>query len=364
MIINGDNSASTGLHFAGKSTLVIRNFTFTGAKRDGDNAWIAALYIYFGGNVNDTTNILVENCTFTDNHGSGATFGRMRYLTLRNCTSTNNHGAGIQYEGKGGLLEGITVENNNIDQYTKFGKGGFSFVGWDSIVRNCTTSNNIGAVGFRMDCASERVIVEDVTSTGNDGPGFIFETAIGPTLLKNCLAKENDGPGLQLAAVHNITVDGCWFENNAGGGIVLMEMDRSMPDKCPMCMASDLDQVDHVDKKPMIWNRNTVVKNTTVIATGGQNIYECKNTGDGNSWGCQYDNSYAPNCVYLHDDPAHAGRPEKWLQDEFKGENNTYFHDHRTDVFEVDHHNIFEDLTSWQTLSGSESSSRWEKPSH
>ena len=357
VILDGRGKEQTLLRIAGKSNLMIHNLTIRNAKYG--NNFICALTLAWGGQVDDTQNVRLENITVDGNASGGVQIHRIRYVTMRNCTVRNNGSTGVIYLAKNGRFESLKVVDNNRDDRAEFERGGMAFGGYDAIIKDCQFNNNRHGVGFRMDVASERVRLERVKCYNNDGYGFMFETAIGPTRLIDCVAADNRNAGINLSCVYDLEMKRCRFINNARTQISLVEMDRTIPDIPPMLMAADLGAVDEQDQKPMCWNRRTRLVDSFVKGKGSQTLIQCD--GDtGYGWQTQYDRSNGETSTYKARNAPR--RTEKWVQDEYVGRNNRFWHSgDKTRVFETDHDDIFSNFANWKSITNSDRNSRWQK---
>jgi hypothetical protein len=186
------------LRFYGKDNVVVRGITF---QRYAGNQNSSPLFI-----INSSSRmghgLLVENCSFIWNNGTG-----LRYLWAADVTLRGNRFNYNGFRGEGGqFVRNILAENNEANFNNWRGYWG-NFTGWavagsksthvrDMILRDYRTVGNL-AYGYWLDVAVQNVNAQGILSAYNRSAGFYFEISDGPMQITDSILAYN-GVGLQL----------------------------------------------------------------------------------------------------------------------------------------------------------------------
>jgi hypothetical protein len=359
--------------FERKDAVILRNITFDGKYANatyttslmGEKLSHGLVFGYpqFNVLIDRNRDWLVENCTFKNSTSVGASFHHFEWSTFRNIIARENKSTGINFAIRNCLLEGFTIEHNNLDNTAAFSNGGLSWIGVRSVIRNSTFHNNNGS-GFRMDHCSKNVVLENCMMSNNTEGGAMFETAIGPHLIKHCKF-ENNKNGLIIATAYDFVVDSCDFINNTVSAVQFGPMKRDDPAKCNAndnwyCTAGQYDREPAYkyftkgDYWADGWGNDDGI-------SGNLRIELCNNTMQTNvakSKFMEFDlwAYYQPN----------AGLLENMLKSEYSGIGNKYFCSTSTKAFDIRlGHNgtwMFStqgDLKAWQLRCHSDSDAVW-----
>lgn len=330
-----------------KDNVVIRNLTFTNAPLPTDvnkprraYCFGTSKYAFDRTPAVRSADWFIENCHFDNNDAQGAALHHIDYLTVRNCTF-NGNGAGGKASGcfvcvRYSLFENVECSNNGHEGFEPFGIYYTKVIGMQCIGN--------GETGFRMDHGCKELIIEDGEFTDNGNAGLTFETCIGPVDITRCVISGNRD-GVVMSTAHGITLDGCTLDGNTRCAFQIYVRDRTNPDNCVppnwACTASDYDLDDQVwtNTIPIAWNDGTTVKNSTVVCYGTEAKIYWRNYGDNQQF-------------------------QRWLDEEFTGENNTYGNPDDSLVFDISpsiygQPHTYTDLAGWQARTGSDLSSTW-----
>ncbi len=348
-VLEPGDDAFYALKIDRKDNVIIRDITFTNAPYPSDISKPFRAYCFSTTKnpfsitpARRSNDWLIENCRFDGNGSQGAELHHVDYLTVRNCTF-NGNGTGGDATGcfvcvRYSLFENVECRNNTRMGFEPFG------IYYTKVVNLQCTGNDKN--GFRMDHGCKELIVQGGEFSDNAGYGMMFETCIGPVDIKDAVISRNID-GIVMSTAHNMTIDGCTLEGNIRCAFQIYVRDRTDPDDCTAekgwaCTASDYDLDDQrwTNTIPIAWNDNTVVKNCAV---------SCYGSDAGIYW-----RNYGPN-----------GQFERWLDEEFTGENNTYSNPDNDKVFDISPNiyggasHTYVDLAGWQDRTGSDLTSEW-----
>jgi parallel beta-helix repeat protein len=157
------------------------------------------------------SNVLIQNCTFTNTNGqdpgngidlepsgSGQTVTNVQIL---GSTFTGNKGGGIQTDASNASVNNITISGNTIS-----GNGGQDY----------------GIGGMYIEHGASYFTVTNNTITGNvaggDDGGIVFDNCTHSTISGNII-KNNAGYGISLSSASGTTVSGNTVSGNSSGTI-------------------------------------------------------------------------------------------------------------------------------------------------
>ena len=217
---------------AGAMANTIDGFTVTNSEFKDNITARGALYPL------RTTDLMVDNCTFTNNVNSAGTGGAMFIWnsvgTLQNCTFTGNNAASagcFYYDGReldAGVV-GLVIENNTFTGNSTAGRGGAINTFSSKLeITNCTFEDNEAIdIGGAILFASCDYLMTGCTFTGNSASGnggAIFEFGLTGTQV-NTTFKNNfgsDGGAISLQG-GEFSYTGNTFDSNtstSNGGAI------------------------------------------------------------------------------------------------------------------------------------------------
>lgn len=202
------------LQIRDRSNLILRGLWFEHASTAFDSA--VSLF--------DSSNILVENNTFTWNNASGFGLIRATNAITRGNSYSNNGGTGF-----GGVrLLNYLAENETASGNNWRGVQG-DFIGWSvagikhlrmhhAVYRNVRSEDNF-AHGLWLDSDNVDVVLENVMICGNLNSGLYLESSPGPLTVRDSIFCENSRAGIRSANVKNVTLENNIFYDNDYAGI-------------------------------------------------------------------------------------------------------------------------------------------------
>ena len=209
------------------SNLVVRNFRFEGAagclwsgnydpavgiSSYSDNPWVE--------------NVLVENCRFEWNGGSGLTTHGVKRMTVRGCTMSDNGGTGVSFSHSSYVrFENSTIARNwwrglwgrqsgDIDAGSK------SSELYHALFKDITVEGNLTR-GLWFDVYSKDITVEGCTVTNNWGNGVYVEIGQPGQAIRDCVIRDNGAVGIHINTTRQVSIIGNTVANNIGGAIEL-----------------------------------------------------------------------------------------------------------------------------------------------
>jgi hypothetical protein len=313
------------LSIQNKDNLVIRNLVFVGGAANG-SLW--------GGRWSPFPAVrekqwLVSDCVFKESATDGARLQGLDNLTVQNCSFTNNQGAGLGFIGRYSKFVNLTLTGNGAPDDTP----GLMFGGSHLVFDNITASDNRGA-GIRHDWVGEDITITNSKFERNGLQGMRFEICLGPLLIKNCtVANNKKEAGLLLITVHNTTLDGCRFVDNAEAQVLIHPMNQRT--------TGDMEQADWEDKKAITLVKNTKVTNSIFCVTQAGSTAKIFKRLDETSY-----------TEYI-----------KWFQTEYQGSNNKFTAPNNgAAAFDVSvgyfaNQRTYADLARWQKDTGEDANS-------
>jgi len=224
-----------------KNNFVLRNCDFSycnphimGGKRGClEDPWGRAVEICthdVGGGTN--TNLLIEDCSFSQHNAAGLRVIASRDVTLRRCTANRNGWKGMGLSGsRNVLLEDCETSYNAWRQLWSTSRfhdsGGIKIIpGSDTVTlrRHVALSNTV-THGIWFDMNNTNVVLDECRVEGQSAPAIYFEMGRGPHLIKNCFIK--NGQGIVSRASSNFILEGNHLEADGGVLISLIEDQRS-----------------------------------------------------------------------------------------------------------------------------------------
>ncbi len=210
------------------SNLVIRNISFEGAAGYlWDGNYGSAVDITNGDSSHPwVENVLIENCHFDWNGGSGLTTNAVQRMTVRACSMADNGGTGVSFGGSSYVrFENSTIARNwwrglwgrqsgDIDAGSK--NGGL----YHALFKNLTVEGNL-ARGLWFDVYCKDVTVEGCSIAANWGGGAYFEINLPGDVVRDCVIRDNGSWGIHLNTTRQVTITGNAIANNIDGAINL-----------------------------------------------------------------------------------------------------------------------------------------------
>lgn len=358
----GVNADYRQLTFEGKSNLVIRDMAFSNLVSAFDFVGIdnfGALELV--ANPDQTSDgqfgpgrshdLLLDNVEVSGSDRRGAVVGLYEDVTIIDSDFSDNiHEVGLQFRDVDDALVERTEISRNGDAATtsasNFGNSGFQFSAANTILRNVTASGNREGSGIRMDFLAENVTIVDSTFNDNAEDGVFFETAFGPVTLDNVTANNNGRAGVHIATTNNFTIENSELVGNDRAGVMVTEQRRDESNFAPpeFLWAQDpaYSRQNYQDAngtviggRPMNWNQNTIVRDTTITAVGPDAVIYSSGYDQSGVWEDHYDD---------------------WIATQITAENNTYAAD-RDDAFNDSTRTgqrTFVDFETWRSLSGAD----------
>ncbi|HAU37939.1 MAG TPA: hypothetical protein DCX07_09520, partial [Phycisphaerales bacterium] len=212
--------------------------------------------------IQNSSNILVEDCAFLWNNWSGLGIAGSRDLILRRIDASDNGGAGIlAFQVFRCLMEDAETSRN-----TWRGAAG-GFTGWAvagvkllrihnwMVRRHRAVGNHSG--GFWLDCDNENLMIEDCYWADNESRGCFIELSQGPITIRNTVIANNGGPGLITSNCRKITLEGNTFYGN-----------RSNAQIAPRGVKEFSELTNYrTQEQYKLRNEEWVLKNNTVVST-------------------------------------------------------------------------------------------------
>ncbi len=215
------------------SNLVLRNIQFEGA---ACTLWAgnydSAVTVNSYSDSPWVENVLIENCRFEWNGGSGLTTSKVKKITVRGCTMVDNGGTGVSFSGSSYVrFEESTIARNwwrglwgrqsgDIDAGSKNGDL------YHALFKNLTVEGNLTR-GLWFDVFSKDVTVEGCTVSHNWGDGIYYEIGQPGHAVRDCVIRDNGGAGIQVNATRGVAITGNMVANNIAGAINLMVGSRT-----------------------------------------------------------------------------------------------------------------------------------------
>ncbi len=173
----------------------------------------------------------ISNVTSYSNHLAGIT-GNDGAKVLNNMVRDNGQ-FGITGHGAGILVQGNTVQHNNVAEFGSPGgqcsaAGGAKWVKATNLaVRNNHFVNNL-CNGIWIDLLDNGVILDGNTSEGNTADGIRVEVSYKLTITNNTVRNNKRG-GITVLNTPDATIAGNNVSGNAGGAITLGNTGRKDP---------------------------------------------------------------------------------------------------------------------------------------
>lgn len=360
--------------FEGKSNLVLRDLAFRDLDSNFEvNFWGA---VHLQANPDEDAigrfgpgrghDLLLDNIEVTGSDRRGGYVALYDDVTIIDSNFDDNiNRVGLQLQD----LRDVVVERTSISRNgdfgappdpNDFGNSGLQFAAINTTLRNVTANQNQGS-GIRMDFQAENVLIVDSNFNNNQTDGVFFETAYGPVTLDNVTLNDNGRAGVHLATTQDFTIENSTIIGNGRAGVMVTEQRRdesnwSSPTflwaQDPAFSRQNYDSdgsndppiTEIIGGRPMNWNTNTVVRNTTIEATDADAVIYSSGYDNSGTWENHYDD---------------------WISDNFTGSNNSYAAT-RDDAFNDSTRSgarTFVDFQTWRSLSGSDSSSTFDGPS-
>ncbi|HEV7298474.1 MAG TPA: right-handed parallel beta-helix repeat-containing protein [Tepidisphaeraceae bacterium] len=237
-----------------------------------------------GGAVNFKGNdLLIEDCTFTENNTNGASFTGER-IRVNRCTFERNGQQGWSAYRSHGLtmVDSVTRDNNTNNFNRSWEAGGNKIVmARDVVIERCTFSGNRG-VGLWFDVGNENAIVRNCLIENNENVGLFYEISFGMHAHDNVIVGNGfESYGGAWGASGGLSIassPGCVIERNliVGNkeGFQLREHLRTTPK-----IGDPSGTAEHP-----VWNRDAIVRNNTIALNRDGQIWAWFETGDLRYW--------------------------------------------------------------------------------
>lgn len=191
-----------------KNNNVLRGITF---RRYGAN--LNSSPFFFIGSRQLWRNLLIENCRFDWNNGTGLRYQWIEGLTLRNNTFNYN-----SFRGEGGIVVRNVLKENNEANFNNWRGYWGDYTGWsvagsksihvrDQVVRDYRLIGNL-AFGYWLDINCQNNNFEGIFAAYNRRAGWYYEICDGPALLEHSILAFNESGALVQCS------DQIWLRNN------------------------------------------------------------------------------------------------------------------------------------------------------
>ncbi|MEW6144665.1 MAG: right-handed parallel beta-helix repeat-containing protein [Thermodesulfobacteriota bacterium] len=246
-----------------RKNVTIRGFVFQHANTAVDGNAV---------DINNSSNILVEDNSFIWNNWGGLRFNSSNNITARGNVANHNGGRGMEaWRIKNLLFEENTTSFNNWrgvrGNFTGFAVAGLKHLRiHDGTYRRHVSVGN-KTRGFWCDFDCSDVTVEDAILTNNLKDGIFVEASEGPvTIQDSAICNNEEGPGIIGDNSQYVTLDGNVFYGNGDSQIAVRGVNTGRT-------------VDNWEtgKKMNLYTRNwTVVYNVIMGKKGAQSLIDVK----------------------------------------------------------------------------------------
>jgi hypothetical protein len=177
------------------------------------------------------TNVLIEDCTFSQNNSTGLGVHDTQDLTIRRCAANRNGWKGIALvRARNALLEDCETSYNAWRQLWSTSR--FHDSGGIKIIPNCDTVTlrrfvaleNTVTHGIWTDINNSNIILDQCRVEGQSAPAIYFEMGRGPHLIRNCYIK--NAQGIVSRGSSNFILENNHLEAENGPLISLIEDTR------------------------------------------------------------------------------------------------------------------------------------------
>jgi hypothetical protein len=337
------------LYVVGKNNFVLRGLSFrhTNGYDAGAvqfNEWMPDF------DRRTSRNILIEDCDFSHNGGTGLDAYWMYDSEWRRCRGNDNGDKGLRPY----FVEKMKFSDCQANRNTWRGGAGAS-AGWSPAGRamyfvNCEGSDNYKR-GLREDHLFHGVLFENCRFSGNREDGITLEIGIGPITFRDCEVSHNGQAGLELLAVDHLTIEGCRFIDNQKAAFHFEGGNRTYRDAfTPGQFARVYNSKGNEKVEPDLPGfTDYTFRNNVFATTRGPDsllIMRFWDAGRGKSRG-------------------NVQKYAEWFKSEYKGENNRYWNTNAARVFDASQDFARRDLVdfeTWKKATGSEQGSTWGPP--
>ena len=195
----------------GGQNLVVRNLVVQHFA--GDSGFAAAVHV-------GARNILIEDCTFRANNGSGLGILMGEQMTVRRCAAEANGDSGLfMDEGDQVLMEDIEVRGNNwrgdwggVRSGQRAGlrlEGDIAGV----VVRRLRAEGN-ACPGVLVTRVKANIFLDDLRAVGNAREGLVVSESAGPLIIRNAVLARNGRSGLLLEDTSGGVLEGSTLFGN------------------------------------------------------------------------------------------------------------------------------------------------------
>lgn len=246
-----------------RENVTIRGFVFKHANTPVDGNAV---------DINNSSNILVEDNSFIWNNWGGLRFNSSNNITARGNVANHNGGRGMEaWRIKNLLFEDNTTSFNNWrgvrGDFTGFAVAGLKHLRiHNGVYRNHVAVGN-QAHGFWCDFDCSDVTIEDAILTNNLKDGIFVEASEGPvTIQDSAICNNEEGPGIIGDNSQYVTLDGNVFYGNGDSQIAVRGVNT----------ARSVDNWE-TGKKMNLYTRNwTIVYNVLMGKEGDQSLIDVK----------------------------------------------------------------------------------------
>lgn len=251
-----------------RENVTIRGFVFKHANTAVDGNAV---------DINNSSNILVEDNSFIWNNWGGLRFNGSNNITARGNVANYNGGRGMEaWRIKNLLFEDNTTSFNNW-RGARGGFTGFAVAGLKHLrIHNGVYRNHVSvgnqAHGFWCDFDCSDVTIEDAILANNLKDGIFVEASQGPvTIQDSAICNNEEGPGIIGDNSQYVTLDGNVFYGNGDSQIAVRGVNTGR-------------SVDNWEtgKKTNLYTRNwTIVYNVLMGKQGNQSLIDVKESPAG-----------------------------------------------------------------------------------
>jgi len=171
------------------------------------------------------SDVLVENCTFTNNYANeshgGAIFLGDSEVTIKDCIFTNNRAVsngGAIYASASSTL--LNIINGSFNGNQGVNGGAIYAISQLSVKNSSFISNRASGVNAGGVYASNAILIENSNFTSNGGSGLVL-IGVGTNIFNNNFTS-NSGYGIRATDLRNAVINRNTFRNNGGTALYIV----------------------------------------------------------------------------------------------------------------------------------------------
>ncbi|MEQ9619015.1 MAG: right-handed parallel beta-helix repeat-containing protein [Deltaproteobacteria bacterium] len=275
--------------------------------------------------INNSSNILIEGCSFIWNNWGGLRFNGSTDITARRNIANHNGGRGIEaWRIKNLLFEENTTSFNNWrgvrGNFTGFAVAGMKHLRiHDAVYRKHISLGNMTR-GFWCDFDCENVVIEDSILADNLKDGIFIEANQGPFTIRNtAICNNKNGPGVLAANAENVELEGNVLYGNGDTQIALRGVTSSRA-------VSNWETGEEMHLRSKNW---TMSNNVILGSNSGQTLIDVKES---------------PADIFI---------------DTINSDNNIWYNAENANVFKA---NGTHDFNGWKSITGQDTNSVFGDP--